>query len=151
MLFALLPIKGIEHPVHHQSFHPRRRTLMTRIAIVGSREYAATEKIEQFVWNLRPDTVIVSGGDRGVDRTAEQAARRRGLRTLIFRAEWTKYGKRAGSMRNELIVDNADEVVAFWDGWSPGTADTIRRARAARKPVRIMYSTQQPILHAAAA
>jgi len=113
---------------------------MTRIAIVGSRDYPSLPDVERFVKSLDPSTMIVSGGARGVDRTAERAAKSRGLQTMVFLADWNTYGKRAGYIRNEQIIDNADEVVAFWDGKSPGTADTIRKARAARKPVRIFES-----------
>lgn len=110
---------------------------MTRIAIVGSRDYPLMDTVSQFVQSLPADTVVVSGGARGVDREAARAAKRRGLRTLIFLADWNTHGRRAGMVRNEQIVDHADQVVAFWDGRSPGTANTIQRARAKGLPVRI--------------
>lgn len=86
---------------------------MTRIAIVGSRDYPLLGSVELFVKTLDSTTMIVSGGARGVDRTAERAAKHRGLRALIFPADWPTYGKRAGYIRNEQIVDNADEIVVF--------------------------------------
>ena len=113
---------------------------MTRVAIVGSRDYPSLQDVSRFVMSLDPATIVVSGGARGVDRTAKSAATSRGLRTLVFLADWNIHGKRAGYIRNEQIIDHVDEVVAFWDGKSPGTADTIRKARAARKPVRIFES-----------
>lgn len=111
---------------------------MTRIAIVGSRDYPVMDAVNQFVQSLPADTVVVSGGARGVDREAARAAKRRGLRTLIFLADWNTYGRRAGMIRNEQIVDHADQVVAFWDGRSPGTANTIQRARRKGLPIRIV-------------
>jgi hypothetical protein len=108
-----------------------------RVAIVGSRDYPDLSRVRTYVAGLPDDTVIISGGARGVDREAERAARTRGLRTLIFPADWTTYGKRAGYVRNQTIVDHADDVVAFWDGRSPGTADTIRKAQQAGLSVRI--------------
>jgi nucleoside 2-deoxyribosyltransferase len=82
--------------------------------------------------------VVVSGGARGVDLEAEGAARARGLAVQIFPADWDKYGKRAGFLRNQQIVDAADTVVAFHDGVSRGTLHTIGLAKAAGKPVRII-------------
>jgi hypothetical protein len=108
-----------------------------RVAIVGSRDYPDLDQVVQFVRGLPSDTVVVSGGARGVDRTAEQTARACGLRTLIFPADWTRHGKRAGFLRNDQILAAAEEVVAFWDGRSPGTADTIRKARRAGKRVKV--------------
>jgi hypothetical protein len=113
---------------------------MTRVAIVGSRGYPLMDSIDLFVQTLPPDTVVVSGGARGVDREAARAARRHGLSTMVFFADWATYGRRAGMVRNEQIVDHADQIVAFWDGQSPGTADTIRKARRKGLPVRIFRS-----------
>ena len=48
------------------------------------------------------------------------------------------------AIRNQQIVDSADRVVAFWDGKSRGTADTLRRAHAAGKPILIIGPTGEP-------
>ncbi len=90
-----------------------------------------------FVRELPQDTVIVSGGARGVDRTAVEEAERCHLLTDVHYAEWQRLGHRAGFERNKLIVEEADEVVAFWDGASHGTLHTIKLARAAGKPVTV--------------
>jgi hypothetical protein len=44
----------------------------------------------------------------------------------------------AGYIRNGYIVNNSDVIVAFWNGKSNGTADTITKARKAGKPVGII-------------
>jgi hypothetical protein len=50
-------------------------------------------------------------------------------------ARWEQYGKRAGPLRNEeMIQSGADLVIAFAGG--AGTADCVRRARRAGIPVR---------------
>lgn len=110
-----------------------------KIAIVGSREFSDWSLITRYVNDLPADSVIVSGGARGADRTAEQAARMRGLQVEIYPAQWDAYGNGAGFIRNQQIVDAADRVVAFWDGQSRGTRDTLRKAHAARKPILIIY------------
>jgi 1-aminocyclopropane-1-carboxylate deaminase/D-cysteine desulfhydrase-like pyridoxal-dependent ACC family enzyme len=109
-----------------------------RIAIVGSRDFQNLQLVDHFVASLPADTIIVSGGARGVDRRAEEAAKRRGLRTIIYHADWETHGKAAGYLRNQDIVDEADEIVAFWDGVSNGTWHSINLARKAGKKVFII-------------
>jgi hypothetical protein len=110
---------------------------MPAIAIVGSREgvpyQLVYELVEKLATKYNGNLTIVSGGARGVDRHAENAARRFRVPTLIYNAEWEKYGKRAGFLRNEQIVDASDEVYAFWNGESRGTEHTINLARKAGK------------------
>lgn len=110
-----------------------------KIAVVGSRNYSDLRQVQTFVKSLPAGTIIVSGGARGVDQAAEHAARLSGFPTMIFPADWSGHGRRAGFLRNAEIVAAADKVVAFWDGRSPGTRDTIDRARAAGKAVEIHY------------
>jgi hypothetical protein len=110
-----------------------------RIAIVGSRDYPNLQQVSQYVQTLPDHTVIISGGARGVDRTAEQAAMHCGLETDIYPADWKRYGKSAGYRRNAEIVAACDMVVAFWDGKSRGTAHTLSLAHKAGKPFMIYY------------
>jgi hypothetical protein len=113
------------------------RTRAPRIAVVGSRTYPTLEDVRQFVREQPLDAVIISGGARGVDQAAVNEARRLEMPYEVYPADWNRYGRGAGMIRNQTIVDTADEIVAFWDGQSPGTRDTIRRAKAAGKPVRV--------------
>ena len=79
-----------------------------KIAIVGSRDYVDLERVTAYVNSLPDDTELVSGGARGVDRTAEQAAWSRKLTVKCFPADWEQYGKEAGFIRNQNIVNYAD-------------------------------------------
>lgn len=112
-----------------------------KIAIVGSRDFPNKKKVETYVSMLNTrypgGVTVVSGGAKGVDTWAEKAAKLAGIPTQIIPAEWDKYGKSAGFLRNGLIVEEAERVVAFWDGDSRGTLDTIRKATKAGKPVEI--------------
>lgn len=110
-----------------------------KVAIVGSRKYPALERVRQYVAQLPPGTIVVSGAAAGVDATAEQAARERGLQVESYPADWSA-GRLAGFQRNSVIVSAADEVVAFWHERSGGTLDTIMKARKAGKPVLIFDS-----------
>lgn len=118
-----------------------------RVAVVGSRSLhpkggrphaAALAVVESFVAALPPDAVVVSGGAVGPDRWAERAARARGLTVAVFLPDWERHGKRAGFVRNEQIVANADGVLAVWDGVSRGTMDTVNRAQQRGIPARVI-------------
>jgi predicted Rossmann-fold nucleotide-binding protein len=110
---------------------------MTAIAIVGSRDFPNLELVKRFVEDLDDGTVIVTGGARGVDQAAEEAALPLGFTVQVIRADWSRYGRGAGMIRNTQIVKVSDEVVAFWDGESHGTEDTINKFRKAGKAVAI--------------
>lgn len=112
-----------------------------RLAVVGSRDYPTLGNVRAYVESLPQETVIVSGGARGVDAVAEATARTRKMEVVVLRADWSTYGKAAGPMRNRVIVRDCDAMVAFWDGTSRGTADSIRAARAAGKPVTVIGPT----------
>lgn len=107
-----------------------------KLAIVGSRNFKNLMRVAHYVCHLPLDTVIVSGGARGVDETAAVNARRRGMDVIVHLPDWDTHGKAAGFVRNQRIVDDADAVVAFWNG-SNGTLDTIRKANQAGKVVKI--------------
>lgn len=120
-----------------------------KIAIVGSREGFSYERVAEFVGTLRKSDIVISGGARGIDTFAENAAIARGMDVLIYQASWDTLGKSAGFVRNKVIVDTADRVVAFWNGTSAGTRHTIELAIKANKPTMIIYpnrATHKPTL-----
>jgi len=106
-----------------------------RLAIVGSRSIK-TADLDKLI-PVKPD-VIVSGGAVGVDTLAEVWARKNGIQTLVFKPEWNKYGRSAAFRRDYTIVDNADAVLALWDGISKGTMHTVNYARSVGKPVQLV-------------
>lgn len=65
---------------------------------------------------------MISGHARGADTIAESVAEELGWQVEVFPAEWSKYGKQAGGMRNQQMVDHgADICLAFPLGTSVGT------------------------------
>lgn len=118
--------------------------MIWKIAVVGSRDYSDRRQVEDYIDSLPPDTVIISGGARGVDTWAVLRARKRRMDVIVLNANWTKHGKAAGMIRNAEIVNQADKVVAFWDGSSAGTLNTINRATKAGKFVK-SFSPGEPI------
>ncbi|MBV5326156.1 MAG: DUF2493 domain-containing protein [Chlorobium sp.] len=80
---------------------------------------------------------IVSGGAKGADTLAENYAREYQIDTLIFKPDYKKYGRVAPIIRNATIIDNANIVVAFWNGKSKGTKNAIDNAKRKMKVVKI--------------
>lgn len=111
-----------------------------RLAIIGSREYPDLQEVADFVKALPDGTVIVSGGAKGVDTAAAEAARARGLEVVEFRPNYKLHGRGATFIRNREILENCDAVVAFWDGRSRGTKFTIDTAERMKKPLEIVRS-----------
>ena len=109
-----------------------------KVAVVGSRDFPDMDVVRTFVSGLEEGTTVVSGGARGVDTVAERAARARGLHVEVHLPDWWTYPRAAGVVRNQKIVDSVDRVVAFWDGHSRGTADTIKRAKVRGIPVEVV-------------
>jgi hypothetical protein len=59
----------------------------------------------------------------------EDWARRNDKLLLFYPANWNLYGKRAGPIRNAQMAQEADALIALWDGVSPGTRGMIAIAR----------------------
>ena len=114
-----------------------------RIGIVGSRRRTDRETVEACITELTPDTVVVTGGARGPDRWAEQAARARGLGVVVHKpdlglASTRRQATKRYYARNQAIVDDSDRIIAFIaPDRTGGTEDTIRRAERAGKPVEV--------------
>lgn len=73
---------------------------------------------------------FVSGEARGADKMGAAYARHLGAHVDLYPADWNRYGKSAGYIRNSIMADNAEVLVAFWDGKSRGTEHMIKTAKA---------------------
>lgn len=105
-----------------------------RTIIAGSREVNSptlaycfvVKAIHQAGWT---PTTIISGGARGIDRAGELYANTHSIPLEVFPADWDKYGKSAGYLRNAQMADKAEALIAVWDGHSQGTANMIELAK----------------------
>ena len=105
------------------------------LAIIGSRNCPAVD-IEAYLDEM-PDA-IVSGGAKGADTYAREFAEKKGIRLIEHLPDYGKYGKAAPLVRNRLIIDDCDKVLAFWDGKSKGTKYAIDYAESKGKPIKII-------------
>jgi predicted Rossmann fold nucleotide-binding protein DprA/Smf involved in DNA uptake len=115
--------------------HSKKKPDPKKIAIIGTRDYPDLQKVRDFVYDLPEDIEVISGGARGPDTAAEQAARERGLKVTIFKPEG--HMPKDYLRRNRQIVDYSELVVAFWVGRSSGTGYTINYATDQGKTVLI--------------
>src|SRR5271157_1375029 len=105
------------------------------IAIIGSRNFFnyhfAEKKILEILEkdNINNIKNIISGGAEGADKIAEKFASRHNIPITIFKPDWKKLGRKAGPIRNTKIIENSDIIIAFWDGKSTGTYDSIKKSQ----------------------
>ena len=112
-----------------------------RVLFCGDRDWTDALMIEVAVVKLPSNTVIIHGACRGADRIAGREGERHGFEVIPFPAEWDKYHKAAGPIRNEQMINEGlpDIVYAFHDhlDQSTGTRDMIDKAESAGIPVTL--------------
>ena len=105
--------------------------------------------------NSAQEVTIIHGAARGVDTLAGQVASELGLNVEAYPADWEKYGKAAGPIRNRKMLDlKPDLVLAFHNDLtkSKGTAHCIKEAEKMGFPVIVfgegccLSFTSHPIL-----
>ena len=119
--------------------------MKTRVIVCGCRDFCNQDfcfRILDEILGEYDDPEIVSGHAKGADACGEAYARLRSLPLKVFPAEWDKYGRAAGPIRNKQMLLYALEakplVIAFWDGLSRGTKNMISQAEKADVEVRIV-------------
>ena len=115
-----------------------------KVIIAGTRFFNDYSLLKETADRLLADNitagygiVIVSGGCAGADVLGERYAKENGYSIDRYPAEWQKYGRKAGIMRNAVMADNADALIAYWDGISRGTKNMIDEARKKGLAVRV--------------
>lgn len=117
-----------------------------RLMVTGPRDFPSYFRVYCVVapiliaaFNDSYDPVLVGGGASGVDSFADLAASRLGFSTERFPANWKRYKKRAGFVRNDQMLDTRpDLVVAI--GYGSGTAHAINGAQ--ERGLRLLLKSQ---------
>ena len=112
------------------------------VAVVGSRTFNDWDLLNQTLSDFHAKhsiSKVVSGGARGADSLAEKWANINNIPVVVFPAEWNKYGKRAGMIRNRLIISECEHCIAFWDGVSHGTKNDIDLCQRMNVPYTIVH------------
>lgn len=110
-----------------------------KVLICGGRDFNDVPKFQMAIIDIEnrlgPFDHWISGGARGADTIAEAFAKAWGKIFTKYPADWKKYGRSAGYVRNKQMLEEGkpDLVVAFPGGL--GTAMMIKLAREANVPV----------------
>lgn len=107
-----------------------------RIIIAGSRNFQDYWALERAVLSFLQQhrkggepVEVISGCARGVDKLGERFAKRFNLSLIRMPADWKRYGKAAGMVRNKSMAEEASHAILFWDGISKGTRNMAEIAR----------------------
>ena len=101
------------------------------LVIAGSRaarEHHVRQAIHRCPWK-KEVTKVMSGTAHGADKFGEKYAKENGIEVIKFPADWDQYGMSAGPRRNKEMAQNADALLAIWDGSSKGTQSILSYAR----------------------
>lgn len=107
---------------------------MTRVLVCGGRNYNNRDRVYAVLSKLHEEAgidVVIHGGARGADDSADKWAFSCGVDVQMYEADWENQGSFAGPMRNTRMLNEGkpDLVIAFPGG--RGTADMVKKARRA--------------------
>ncbi|MFA5766445.1 MAG: DUF2493 domain-containing protein [Candidatus Paceibacterota bacterium] len=105
-----------------------------RLLVTGGRAYWDEEELYRVLDKVAEDrtiSVLIHGDAAGADTLAGSWAKDRGIPTIAIPADWQRLGRRAGPIRNRVMLEQCspDLVIAFPGG--RGTRDMIRISKAA--------------------
>ena len=109
-----------------------------RVLVCGGRDYNNADYMRKVLDDMHavtPFDILIYGMARGADDLAKMWATARGIERLGFPANWERFGRSAGHIRNKEMLDKGkpDLVIAFPGG--RGTQNMIKQARAANVSV----------------
>ena len=113
-----------------------------KVLVTGDRNWTDEDFIRDSLTTLdvieSSKVVLIEGEARGADKISAKIARELGWQVIPVPANWEKYGKAAGPIRNqEMLNMDPDLVIAFHDDLknSKGTKDMVNRAQ--KKGVKV--------------
>lgn len=129
---------------------------VVKLLICGSRNFTnfglLSERLDEYLSSADLSKVeIVSGGARGTDSLAERYAKSRNIKLTVFPADWERYGRAAGFVRNDEMAKYCsgplNTCIAFWNGESSGTRGMMKSAlRQRMSVVKVMYNDKKEAL-----
>jgi len=108
-----------------------------RVLVCGDRNWADQVLVDNTLDDIHqntPITLVIEGEARGADKAGRFWAESRNIPFAPYPANWEKYGRAAGPIRNRQQFNEGkpDLVIAFHDNLaeSKGTADMVRYAES---------------------
>ena len=109
-----------------------------KLAVIGTKKFTDFSYISSTLKKISNIRLIISGGALGTDTLAKKFAIQNKIEFFEFPPEYKKFGDKAKHIRDKLIVEECDELIAFWDGKCEGTKYTMDCAKNLGKPVKII-------------
>lgn len=134
-LICFLVVKDSEELKNKKNF---------RLVVAGSRDFndynMLCSALDEVVSELKAEynVTIVSGTANGADKLGEKYAEKHGLKIERHPANWGRYGRGAGPIRNAEMVKESDGVVVFWNGESTGAKNIIDCAKAENHLIKVV-------------
>lgn len=113
-----------------------------KVIVAGGRDFRDYDLLKSVLDQYKeifPDIEIVSGKAKGADSLGEKWAIENKIHVYSFPANWDKFGKSAGYMRNEQMAKFADQSICFWDQKSKGTKHMINLCKKNGLHCKIVY------------
>lgn len=105
-----------------------------RVLVCGGRSYR-DDRFMDWVLTKYPIHAIIEGEAPGADSMAREWAEAHGIPFDPFPANWKKYGKRAGHIRNtQMLMEGLPDLVIAFRGGS-GTANMVAQSKTHKLPV----------------
>ena len=111
------------------------------VIIAGGRDFEPNHNYYMLLKELLTElkaTWVFTGGAKGADSFGEYVARQMQIPTKRFNANWRKYGKAAGPIRNREMAKNADALIALPGG--NGTQNMIKTAERYNLQIHIVHT-----------
>ena len=134
-LICFLVVKDSEELKNKKNF---------RLVVAGSRDFndygMLCSALDEVIDELKAEynVTIVSGTANGADKLGEKYAEKHGLKIERHPANWGRYGRGAGPIRNTEMVKESDGVVVFWNGESTGAKNIIDCAKAENHLIKVV-------------
>jgi YspA, cpYpsA-related SLOG family len=114
-----------------------------KLIVAGSRTFIDYPKLKASLDNLlkntdKKDVTIISGAANGADRLGEQYAEENGIALDKHPANWDRFGKSAGYIRNKEMAEVATHLALFWDGISKGSKHMLDIAKEKGLIIRVI-------------
>lgn len=108
------------------------------VLVTGGRNFADQGLVQstlKAIHSKTPITLLIHGAASGADQLPGEWAVQIGIEVLACPADWKRFGKGAGPIRNRQMLDHSPELLVAFPG-GKGTSDMIKAAQNKRLPIQ---------------
>jgi len=119
-----------------------------RVLVCGGRDFEDQDLLDRTLDRINEErgiSTIIHGLARGADRMGGEYARVHAIPVLEFPADWGKYGRKAGYVRNaRMLKEGQPELVVAFPG-GKGTMNMVNQAIDAHIGVYVVGKPRMPL------